>query len=1247
MRPPRGHQDPDAPTRLSWLHTAALATAALAAGPWPGLGSASLFLRLPLAAAALAVAWRRAPRRGTLALASALVAAALAIDAAFPAAVAPPRAAAQLAGRVSEVSDLLAREVQQSDLTGLLVGGGGEAQPEELFTRAERLRGRVLSTIDTLVVADDRGTPVAWAATSPRLPVGLRLLGERTVAVEAAVDGVWVWWREPVFEGGRPVGAVVAGNGYPEAGARRVLGVWAGRTALLRLRAGEGEVVPLTAAVGRLGVEVVPSRPELWSAPGGATVAVLVVLLAAAGMARWWVPVVLAVGAWAIAGGWLASPWWMVVILALAAWLTGQVRGGAWARWVVLPAVGALAWVQAGALAELGVGVPAQRAAAPGLVLAAAAVAWTALLIRLPAHRRRVPAGLAMVTWAVLGVGAVRADPLLLAAGVAAVAGWGLVHRHLAAVAAAVVLLAGAESGQRQLLVGTTESILARLESADRPARTLLQSLPGEATAGLVRLPPAEQVVVLGRLARWMQFERTLPGAALVLVSPDGERQGSWGAAPLGDLPPPQELASRTLLGGWRIVVLAPPFPEDVLAALDEGGVGVPVAAYDRGGAPVARGGIFRPLSPAHVGRAMATLRSWGRVQVGERRFLAYLRAHGEVVLAVPWVRRPTPEWLLVAASLALWGLAPLALWDQRFRLAAWWSQRRTFVGRLRFLLAGVAALPVLLLAQALPQQWVRQRELVRLELGRAVSRPLASMGWEREMGWLVRDLNGVVAVYRGGDIAFCSRPDLLALGVVPSLPSPEAYIRAVRGWREPVVLGDNETSVFAPLRAGDEPLVVGVLGMRVSASGVGPSPSEWFAVLGVWGVVLALVIGEGLGRRLAGPLQRLVEAARSLAEGRVVEEFPEARDEDLGALSRGFATMAERVQRREEEVRRQRDLLESVLGALSAAVIVAGEDGKVELANPAARALLGDADDLAQLGDRFAVSLQGRARHALSGEATSEVVRPPGGTDQAWRIHAVPLSATPPRRVVLVMEDLSEVARAERLASLAELARIAAHEVKNPLTPIRLWAEELQVALGRGEEAVREVAALAAEQILERVEHLAEVAQDFSHLVALEHWDAERVDVGRLAGEVVREYAQVLRQRGVVVEVRGDDGVEVLTDRRWLARALRHLLDNSARAMQKVTGRIVVSAERAGRQVVLAVRDDGGGVPEEHLGRLFEPHFSTRSQGSGLGLAVVRRVAERAGGRAEACNLDEGLEVKLVLPAADAGAPVRTPNSP
>ena len=341
---------------------------------------------------------------------------------------------------------------------------------------------------------------------------------------------------------------------------------------------------------------------------------------------------------------------------------------------------------------------------------------------------------------------------------------------------------------------------------------------------------------------------------------------------------------------------------------------------------------------------------------------------------------------------------------------------------------------------------------------------------------------------------------------------------------------------------------------------------------------------------------------------------------------------MAREVQRREEELRRERDLLEKVLGTLSAAVLVADAGGYVELANAAARQLLGGEELIGGLSRRFAPEVDSLISRAAAGGRVEETVHPAASPEAVWRVTVLPLPGGT-GRVLLVMEDLSELARAERLSSFAELARIAAHEVKNPLTPIRLWAEELRAALARGPEEVAAVAQVAAAQILERVEHLREVAQGFSNLVALEHWEPEAISLLEVAREVTGEY-EVLRARGVAVSVVGDDA-EIVADARWIRRALRHLLENSARVLGNREGEIVVAVRRLEREAVLSVRDTGGGVASELLGRLFEPHFSTTSEGSGLGLAVVQRVTARAGGSVEARNVDGGLEVRLKFPSS------------
>ncbi len=467
----------------------------------------------------------------------------------------------------------------------------------------------------------------------------------------------------------------------------------------------------------------------------------------------------------------------------------------------------------------------------------------------------------------------------------------------------------------------------------------------------------------------------------------------------------------------------------------------------------------------------------------------------------------------------------------------------------------------------------------------------------------------------------------------MPGLPPADAYSRAVRGWREPLVAGRDAASVYAPLRWGDEPVVAAALDLPIGPYGSTPTPREWFLITALWAMALALVLAEKVGERVVRPLRSLLHAAGRLERGEEIGALEAGRDEEVATLVRAFDTMARTVRNREEELRQEKDLMSEVLGTLSAAVMVTARDGAVQLANPAAQRLLGGVANLAPVARRFGLSVDDVLGPALAGERVEQPAHPTAHPDQSWRITALPL---PPDagRVLVLLEDLSDVARAERLASLAELARIVAHEVKNPLTPIRLWAEELQAALDVGGGRVAEVARVAAAQILERTEHLREVAQGFSNLVALEHWEAVPVDLPALARAVADEYG-VLAQRGIALRFEGNQRGVVLGDARWLKRALRHLLDNSAKVLGDRGGTIGIVVEEQGDEVILAVRDSGGGADPEHLGRIFEPHFSTTSQGTGLGLAVVQRVAVRAGGRAEARNLAEGLEVRLVFPSA------------
>jgi len=1184
-----------------------------------------------VAAVALAFAWRRLPRRAPWVAGVAL--AALAFDAFLPAGRSSPEFAALANARSAELQSRLAAIAGDPRLHLLLYPGGGEAEPEAPFPLAAEGWRSLPFPVDVLVVVDEHGLPVAWAGPSARLPVHLRPLGDRAVAAEPGVGSVWLWWRESVFESGRSLGAVLAGVEVPERGAREVLGVWTGRAAVAAAHFEGWRQGLAPGPAPAMGFEVRPVRPVPWSAPGLAVLVASLVLVV--GGPAWAVTAVVAAAVVIVPLlGWLPIGWWLVGAVAACALAVNRLpREWAW-RSFVAAGIGVAGWALAGIFDRLHiVGLP-QSLLWPGTMRWALVAAFAVLLRNAAKGRGAVPWPLGLASWLPLAAGVARADPVLLGVGAAAVVLIGLPGRGLLlpALVAAGLAAGGGDAARRTGLVATTEATLARLENVQAPARALLASLPEGALARMVRLDPGERLVVLGRLATWVGLREALPGASLDLTDPSGEPAGSWGDATIGTEERPRELASRALGSGWQVAVLAPPPPHDLLAGLGAAGVAAPVAVFDRSGAPTSRGATFRPLSPSVVGRALAAGRGWLRVGVGEREFRAYFHARRDAVLVVPWVRPPVAEAGLMVAALTLWGLFPLTLWERRRRWLALWAQRRTFGGRMRVLSVAAAVLPVLLLGQLLPQQWDRQQGKARLEFARAVSQLLATERWQEGNSWLVRELGGAVAVYRSGKLVSSTRPDLAALGQIPWMPPPEAYVRSIRGWQEPVVVNSgDETGVFAPMR-GSEPVVVGVVGLRLQALGRSPSPGEWFVITGILAMLVALGMAERLGQRLGKPLRRLVAAAHRLERGEPVAGLDTRGDEDVEALGRAFSTMAHEVQRREEELRRGRNFLETVLETLSAAVVVVDGDGNVGLANPAAVRLLGEARTIAALAASFAPEIARMAARAGAGERAEGTVHPTASPEALWRVTALPLPGGA-ARVLVVMEDLSELARAERLSSFAELARIAAHEVKNPLTPIRLWAEELKAALAQGPAAVAAVAQVAAPQILERVEHLREVAQGFSNLVALEHWEPQAIALKALAGEVVAEY-EVLRQRGVAIRLSGDDRAEIVADAQWVRRALRHLLENSARVLTGREGEIEVRVQRLDRQVVLAVRDTGGGVANELLGRLFEPHFSTTSEGSGLGLAVVHRVAVRAGGSVEAGNVGGGLEVRILFPA-------------
>ncbi|MCL4838413.1 MAG: PAS domain-containing protein, partial [Thermoanaerobaculia bacterium] len=333
----------------------------------------------------------------------------------------------------------------------------------------------------------------------------------------------------------------------------------------------------------------------------------------------------------------------------------------------------------------------------------------------------------------------------------------------------------------------------------------------------------------------------------------------------------------------------------------------------------------------------------------------------------------------------------------------------------------------------------------------------------------------------------------------------------------------------------------------------------------------------------------------------------------------------------------REKELVERIVDQVTAGVISLDAGGVVLLANPAARRLLG-----VEGGEHLATALMARPELAplvrlLRGglaPGSRGAIRVPveGGQDREWSVAWVEVPGRGDAAHLLVVEDDTEVLRGQRLEAWAEMARLIAHEIKNPLTPIRLSTEHLREVWQRDRQRFPEALERCVANILRQVDELREIAGEFASYAGVPTLERTPGDLAAVVREIVDAYGEA-PERTARVEMSGPGSLPLRFDSRLLGRALRNLMENALRAAGD-GGRVRVELRQREGQIEVAVQDTGPGVAPELLSRIFEPYFSTQAGGTGLGLPIARRIAEGHGGTLAARNLAAGgLEVVLRLP--------------
>lgn len=447
---------------------------------------------------------------------------------------------------------------------------------------------------------------------------------------------------------------------------------------------------------------------------------------------------------------------------------------------------------------------------------------------------------------------------------------------------------------------------------------------------------------------------------------------------------------------------------------------------------------------------------------------------------------------------------------------------------------------------------------------------------------------------------------------------------------------------------------------------------------LAVFGAVLLAVI---LGNQIARPLLTLAEGVSQVASGDLTPKLALEGKDELVGLTRAFASMTEQLAEARQTVQHSmtrvdtaRANLQTILDNLTAGVIVLGPQGEIKSSNPGATRILGvplvayegqtlaDIQGLQDFGSavqlHFNEFLAQRVEHGSDHWQQSFQL---GGNDQPSMnspfdralILVARGAELPDNARLLVFDDISEIVSAQRAQAWGEVARRLAHEIKNPLTPIQLSAERLEMKLtGKLPAPEQAILVKSVKTIVDQVDAMKRLVNEFRDYARLPAAELKPVDLNAMVLDVIQLY----EGDGAAVPIRLElDPLcpMVRGDAQQLRQVIHNLLQNAQDASE--TTEMDVGEDRsivlrtqwqqAAGRVRLSVLDHGTGFPEHILKRAFEPYVTTKARGTGLGLAVVKKIADEHGSRVDIANrLDDGVvvgaQVSLSL-AVDNSAPV------
>jgi two-component system nitrogen regulation sensor histidine kinase NtrY len=401
--------------------------------------------------------------------------------------------------------------------------------------------------------------------------------------------------------------------------------------------------------------------------------------------------------------------------------------------------------------------------------------------------------------------------------------------------------------------------------------------------------------------------------------------------------------------------------------------------------------------------------------------------------------------------------------------------------------------------------------------------------------------------------------------------------------------------------------------------------------------IFCATWFGFYLAKTLTVPIQGLAEGTRRVAEGDLKFTIETVADDEMGTLVDAFNKMTrdlrigkeqlelstQELKKRNVEIEQRRLYMETVLQNVSTGVISLDAGGFLTTINKSAQKMLGLKGEqfLRQsykkvlkpehlpLARDFLEELENSPSNAVQKTIKVSI----GQTTRTFMVHMTALKDDKDHFIgtVVVFDDLTEIEKAQRMAAWREVAKRVAHEVKNPLTPIRLSAQRLSRKYGEQIRGDKAIFAECTQTIIDQVDEIGSLVSEFTYFARLPAVNPAPCDLPEIVGETVAPYRE--GHPHILFKVEMDTEIPQLNlDRRQIKRVIVNLINNAIAATDgDGTITVTLTFDPASKSAKLEVSDTGTGISLLDKGRLFDPDFSTKKTGMGLGLAIVNAIVE------------------------------------